>query len=376
MASESNLDRNEALTTWCRRRGTTALLLALLLALVVIVGACSDPENASHTQPVSQRGLVPVASIRLTDRDSAYLAKPNALGVSTKGEFFVTDVPSRRVLRFDATGAFVETIGRRGGGPNEFEGPTALTSLDDSTLSIVDNLRRQAVLWDLPSRSVRARLPIPGLTSRLVRSRGSLYAASADLENGTAGLRWRTPQGAPERVGQLLDVYRNMFYAIWGTVQMDVSGDSIIYFGGSSEYVIVADTNWQPYDSVPIPRLRRRGIPTEINYEMGPGENIYNVMARLSSPWALFNLSGGRYAVLHLDGRIVDVNNIFGRVYLTVVSPTAVSRCVDLPVPAHDSTFFPRLSLNADTLFALDQFVVGDSVIVEVSKYYLGPDVC
>lgn len=27
-------------------------------------------------------------------------------------------------------------------------------------------------------------------------------------------------------------------------------------------------------------------------------------------------------------------------------------------------------------LFALDHFVVGDSVIAEVSKYYLGPDVC
>ncbi len=348
----------------------------LVLVLVAGLAGCAGAENPTRSRPVSESGLVPFASIRLTDTDSVYLANPNALGVSAKGEFFVTDVPSRRVLRFDATGAFVETIGRYGGGPNEFEGPSALTVLDDSTLAIIDILRRQAVLWDLPSSSVRTRLPIPGLTSRLVRSGGSLYAAAADPEHGTAGLRWRVPNGAPERLGQMLAVYRDMFYAIWGTVRMDASGDSIIYFGGSSEYVIVADTSWQPLDSFPIPRERRRGIPLEINYEMGPGENIYDVMRQLSNPMGIFNLSAGRYAVFHVDASIRNNTVVSGHAYLTVVSPTGVSRCVDVPVPAHDSSFFPRVSLRADTLFALDHFVVGDSVIAEVSKYWLGPDVC
>jgi hypothetical protein len=45
-------------------------------------------------------------------------------------------------------------------------------------------------------------------------------------------------------------------------------------------------------------------------------------------------------------------------------------------VPAHDSSFFPRVSVNADTLFALDHYVLGDSVIAEVSKYFLGPEDC
>jgi hypothetical protein len=106
--------------------------------------------------------LTPFATVRLQDRDTACIGKANALAVSTNGEFFVTDMVSRRVLRFDASGAFIDAIGRGGRGPNEFEGPSWLTSLDDSTLAVVDVLRRQAVLWDLPRGRVRVRLPIPG----------------------------------------------------------------------------------------------------------------------------------------------------------------------------------------------------------------------
>ncbi|MBL0940403.1 MAG: 6-bladed beta-propeller [Gemmatimonadaceae bacterium] len=320
--------------------------------------------------------MTPFATVRLEDRDTAYIAKPNALGVSRAGEFFVTDMPSRRVLRFDAGGAFVEAIGRAGGGPDEFEGPHSLTALDDSTLAIVDVLRRQAVLWDLRSKSARAHLPIGGLTSPLVYSKGLLYAASADVEHGTAGLRWRSPYEEPERLGKVLDVYRDRFYAIWGTVLADVSGDSILYFGGRSEYLIIADNEWQPRDSLPIPRVARRGIPVEIDYSLGGGRNIYDVGKQLSIPFGLKILSGGRYAVFHLDASIVNNTSVIGQVFMTVLSLSGASRCVDVLMPSHDPTAIPRLAFVADTLFVLDHYVVADSAIAEVSKYHIGTDLC
>lgn len=204
---------------------------------------------------------------------------------------------------------------------------------------------------------------------------GCATAAAADVAHGTAGLRWRVPQGEPERLGTVMDVYRDLFSAIWGTVSMDVSGDSLMYFGGSSEYVILADTNWQPRDSFPIPRMSRRGIPREINCDVSGGRNIYDVLRQLSEPFGLRHLSGGRYAAFHLDASVVN-NNVLGRVFMTVVSTTGSTRCVDVPVPSRDSTTIPRLSLVADTLFVLDHFVVADSAIAEVSKYLIGTDVC
>ena len=175
---------------------------AILLVLMAFLAGCESPKNAMPVQPASAVKLISFATVRLKDRDTAYIAKSNALAVSATGEFFVTDMLSRRILRFDSEGAFVETIGRRGGGPNEFEGPYWLTSLDDSTLAVVDLLRRQAVLWDLQSKTAKARLPLPGMSSPLVYSEGALYASAADVEHGTAGIRWRLPQGTPERLAK------------------------------------------------------------------------------------------------------------------------------------------------------------------------------
>jgi hypothetical protein len=349
---------------------------ATLLALMAFLAGCEGQEHLTPKRTVGGVALTSFATVRLRDRDTAYIGKANALAVSTRGEFYVTDMLSRRVLRFDAGGAFVEAIGRGGGGPNEFEGPAYLTSVDDSTLAIVDALRRQAVLWDLPAKSARARLPLPGLTSKAVYSRGALYVAAADLEHGTAGIRWRFPYGAPERLGRVLDVYRNRFWPIWGEVWVAVSGDSLLYFGGRSEYLIVADTDWQPRDSLPIPRVARKGIPREIDYSLGGGKNIYSIMNQLSSPFGLQMLSGGRYAVFHLDATVLKNNTASGRVFMTVVSASGSSRCVDVLVPTRDPMSFPRLSFVADTLYVLDHFVAADTVIAEINKYRLGADIC
>ncbi len=262
--------------------------------------------------PGSEFSLTSFAKVRLNDADTAYIGKANALAVSAKGEFFVTDMLGRRVLRFGSDGHFVGSIGRGGGGPNEFEGPSWLTAINDSTLAIVDLLRREAVLWDLPSNIARARLRLPGMTSSLVHRNGVLYASAADLEHGTAGIRWRSPAMEPARLGTVLNVYRDRFWSIWGTVSVDVSGDSIVYFGGSSEFVIVADSLWQPRDSLPIPRLVRRGVPARIDYSMSGGRNIYDIGDQLSNPYGLFLLSGGRYAVFHLDASVTRSSTVVG----------------------------------------------------------------
>lgn len=344
--------------------------------MLAFLGGCEGTKQATSVPATSSRVLTSFATVRLNDRDTAYIAKSNALAVSARGEFFVTDMLSRRILRFDATGAFLETIGRQGRGPNEFEGPSWVTALDDSTLAVIDVLRRQAVLWDLASKSATARLPLPGITSPLIRASGMLYAAAADVEHGTAGLRWRSAQGPPERLGKILDVYRDRLSSIWGALAVDVSGDSILFFGGRSEHLIIANGEWQPQDSLPIPRVARRGIPLELDLSLRNGRNIYDIERQLSIPFGLRILSGGRYAVFHLDASVVKNTTVVGQVFMTVVSSEGSPRCVDLPVPTHDPTVIPRLAFLADTLFVLDQFERSDSAVVEIKKYRVGASEC
>lgn len=86
-------------------------------------------------------------------------------------------------------------------------------------------------------------------------------------------------------------------------------------------------------------------------------------------PFGLRVLSGGRYAVVHLDGSIVKNTTVVGQVFMTVVPSARSSRCIDVPVPTHDPTVIPRLALRTDTLFVLDQFERNDSLVVEIKKY-------
>lgn len=350
--------------------------VASVLAVLSALFGCDRSQQPVQKRPASDVSLTSFATVRLKDRDTAYIGKANALAVSAKGEFFVTDMLSRRVLRFDPEGTFIGSIGRRGGGPNEFEGPSWLTSIDDSTLAIVDLLRRQAVLWDLPSDKARTRFGLPGMTSPLVHSNGMLYAAAADVEHGTAGIRWRTPGEAPEQLGKVLDVYKDRFWSIWGTVAIDVSGDSIMYFGGRSEFVVVADSLWQPRDSLPIPRVARRGVPAKIDYSLSGGRNIYDIGDQLSNPFGLYVLSGGRYAVFHLDASVTKSNTVIGQVFMTVVNTKGGEKCVDVLVPSHDANTIPRISFVDDTLFVLDHFVSSDTAVAEIKKYYIGSDLC
>lgn len=304
----------------CRSRALTFVMLAFLVG-------CEGAKQETPANAARSRLLTSFATVRLNDRDTVYIAKANAL-------------------------------------------------LDDSTLAVIDVLRRRAVLWNLASKSVTARLPLPGDASPLIRANGALYAAAADVEHGTAGVRWRSAQGSPERLGKILDVYRDRFGSIWGEAAVDVSGDSILFFGGRSEYLIIANSDWQPHDSLPIPRMVRRGIPREFDLSLDDGRNVYDIQRQLSVPFGLRALAGGRYAVFHLDASVVRNTTVVGQVFMTVFPNSRSSQCIDVPVPTHDSTSIPRLAFRADTLFVLDQFVRDDSALVEISKYHIRTDAC
>lgn len=65
-------------------------------------------------------------------------------------------------------------------------------------------------------------------------------------------------------------------------------------------------------------------MPREINDDVSGGRNICDVSRQLSQPFGLHHLSDGRFAAFHVDARIID-NNVFGRVFMTVISATTAS---------------------------------------------------
>lgn len=320
--------------------------------------------------------LEPMSRTRLHETDSITIGMPIGVAVSRNGDIFISEGFGTRILQFDATGALLNVLGRYGYGPNEFVQPAFLTMADDTTLLITDLVRRDITLWDLGQAKARLRIPYHGMPGYFAASEGTITGTVYDVVRGTVATRWRMPELTTETLGTLPPVFiHNNYFAIYGQIPMDVFGDSAAYVAGDVDYVRITDSTWAVVDSIFVPRRVRRGIPPVIDSTMGHGRNIYDVMNQLSNPYAFHRLSGGRYAIIHVDG-IFKNSGVTGSLFLTVVSKGREARCVDLPLPVHDDHVLARLTFLGDTLFVLDHFVEGATANVDMIKIVLSQQLC
>src|SRR5688572_825976 len=100
--------------------------------------------------------------ISLGDENEGQLDNVNAAARDTRGRYWVaTQQRMHELLLFDAKGKFLRTVGRKGSGPGEFQGITALARRPNDTLHVFDHiLRRWTVIspadkaihtWNLPA---------------------------------------------------------------------------------------------------------------------------------------------------------------------------------------------------------------------------------
>lgn len=320
--------------------------------------------------------LEPMSRTRLRETDSVTIGMPVGVAVSPNGDIYISEGFGTRILQFDSTGALRNVLGRYGYGPNEFVEPAFLTMADDTTLLITDLVRRDITLWNLAQEKARLRIPYHGMPGYFVVSAGTITGTVYDVVRGTVAMRWHMPALTSEPLGKLPPVFmHNNYFAIYGQIPMDVFGDSAAYLAGDIDYVRITDSTWTVVDSIFVPRRTRRGIPSEIDSTMGHGRNIYDVMNQLSNPYAFHRLSGGRYAIIHVDG-IFKNSGVTGSLFLTVVTKESEARCVDLPLPVHDDNALARLTFVGDTLFVLDHFVEGMTAKADIIKIVLSQQLC
>src|SRR5690606_10060089 len=173
----------------------TALARALTLLLAcAAVGCAGDGADAgagpypAPTPPTPVGGTVPAVSGRapeeivsaadaprfelrlrrvttLQDDDGrAGLASPLVIERAARGEYLVA--PQQRqhaVLVFDSAGRYLRDVGRKGGGPTEFAGVTAIRPARGDSVAIMDRGNGRLALLgpDLPPARV-ANLPVQG----------------------------------------------------------------------------------------------------------------------------------------------------------------------------------------------------------------------
>jgi DNA-binding beta-propeller fold protein YncE len=87
-------------------------------------------------------------------RDAEYFYQPNDVLVAPNGDIFVSEGHSSeegahaRILKFDRTGKFLKSIGRRGKGPGEFDQPHALAMDSKGRLFVGDRSNNRIQILD------------------------------------------------------------------------------------------------------------------------------------------------------------------------------------------------------------------------------------
>lgn len=177
--------------------------------MVVIAGALSAcvadaaPEE-EVTVPSMERRLEPVS---LNEQwsvggppDDERLLMPVALAAGS-GRVYVMDPGGMRVAAFDGeSGELLWAAGRRGGGPEEFGGLSALTVLSDGTLMVADPQNGRLSFLDPGGRFV----------DRMAQGEVSYVSSACELADGSllmATLQPERPVVRLSREGRVLDRY-------------------------------------------------------------------------------------------------------------------------------------------------------------------------
>ncbi len=187
------------------------VLLAATLASALSAGCADGVRNASRNDTIDSSGVAivrgPAADTPLawafteagriggadTGAQSFDYVTPFSVTTDGAAHIAVLDAAhSNQIHVFDASGTWIRTVGRRGGGPGEMQYPQGIDADRDGGVSIMDDAKQALLTWDrvgavLPERKL---ITARGRTWGTVRRRGdTLYTALELVGDTTVSVR-------------------------------------------------------------------------------------------------------------------------------------------------------------------------------------------
>lgn len=148
----------------------------VIVALVALVGVTVAVRSRSPETPVATWQVEREGTIGSEEDPNEQFTRIPSILMDSRGHLFVALSPENEIREFDAQGAHVRTIGRKGEGPGEFRLLHRIQFLRDSLVA-VDVRARRTTLFDGEGREVRTlRYPVERLPSGV----GSPIAVFAD----------------------------------------------------------------------------------------------------------------------------------------------------------------------------------------------------
>jgi hypothetical protein len=195
-------------------------------------------------------------------------------------------------------------------------------------------------------------------------------ASVGRITGATDSIQYGGPFPAPYGRNTLIDgAFSHLSVAVFGS-------DSLVTAFHASDFLFISRFGLAGYDSVHMPRRERNGAHQEVMSKPGlDAAALQPYVYRLSMPWAIGMLSGGRIAVVHVDQTLLN-GRLAGTLFVTVVDMRARKACADAAVrlPSDPPAW---AAFRGDTLLLVQQ---GESATgkpeTRVRKYTLATATC
>lgn len=130
--------------------------------LVLVVASCGPADNASSygEWTLEQDSLTLTEDLRVSGTDDYFFGSIRDVDVTASGHVVVVDADASHLKLLRPDGTLLDTLGRRGQGPGEFQGPTSVDVARGDSVYVFDNrVDRLTVYTPLPDAE-RARSTI------------------------------------------------------------------------------------------------------------------------------------------------------------------------------------------------------------------------
>lgn len=364
--------------------------LFLLGAAALVACASGEPARKNLNQVAGSPGIEPVASIELAESDSSPMGNYLFPSKRPDGGLYVADMSNSHVLQFDARGNLIRTIGRKGQGPGEFEGPGMNGLVENGrTLAVFDVSSGRMHLMRTDSGSFMRSFMVPGNNIGMNWTlAGDTVLFAMTLSPGLL-VRWVLDGDSITTLGKtpqrLLD--EPMTVLQHGRAEVARSDRGMVALLQTEPGLQLLDAEGKETGFITIPSRRRRGEPSDLvaKAKAEQAKGMAGLAPVGSAVVGLRRLSNGMLATLMLDvDQIANPTEnrpgtqLFGnfRIWASLVKPDLSAACVDAPVPV-TSDVVPLPFFSGDTLWVLSrQTGAGDSVQTKVNGFLLDDGGC
>jgi hypothetical protein len=130
--------------------------IGLVLALFYAAGGPPIPVEHVHddlSKPILQ--FSEDLRIPSSDKNGRYSFSPAGVDVDSKGNIYIIDATDDRILRFDKSGNYLSSFGRKGQGPGEFQAPSQILVDGQDHVYVKDIVRMSLAVFDENGRFLK-----------------------------------------------------------------------------------------------------------------------------------------------------------------------------------------------------------------------------